>query len=125
MKLQEWFKGGIRYQRLKKNVDQLLEEDHVEALFLGLQGRAGILFALNPLSVVRREYVVALTSKDVVVLRVNRPAVFGSKLQGVLCRTSRSAVRIKGKQVLVGEELFTPLPFHWADAEELVEHARG
>lgn len=125
MNFQDWLKGSVRYQRLKEEANQQLQGESIVKLFIGVQGKTGFWFALNPLSAFRREVVVALTDKDVVVLRIKRPAIFGSKVTGIWYRTPRSAVKWIGKEIAVGNEEFTPFPFHRKDAEELVQLARA
>lgn len=104
---------------------QQLQGENIVKMFIGVQGKAGPWFAVNPLSMLKREAVIVLTDTDVAVMKVKRPAIFGSRVTGIWYRAPRSAVRSLGKEIAVENEAFTPFPFHRKDAEELVRLARA
>jgi hypothetical protein len=125
MTIGEWLRGGLRYRKLSANVSHELADGKVSKFFIAVQGRAGFLFAINPFTIFRHEFVIALTDEDVVVIELRRPAIFSAEIQAVRFRVPRPEVHLAGKEVIVGNRSFTPLPFHLKDAKTLVDMARG
>lgn len=123
----DWLKGGLRYAKLKDVVPEYLAPESVEAFFVAVAGRGRLPRILNPLSPLQREYVIAITTGKVVVLRLKRPGIFRATIDKVFYEASREDAAIEwdaGKVAIAGTE-FWPISFHEDDAKELVALAQG
>jgi hypothetical protein len=125
MKFSDWLRGGVRYKRLQRSVERAVRGEELETYFIGIEGKVSKLFAVNPMSLFRTEFAIALTPKWVTVLRVTRPAVFGSSVKRTEYRVRRGDLSWDGKKLSTGKHAFTPFPFHRLDAQELYRRAIG
>jgi hypothetical protein len=65
-----------------------------------------------------QEYVIAATDEHLHVLRLRRPGLVSSRLDGVeeSFRRPASGLEWDGKQLTVGGKVYAPIPFHRSDA---------
>jgi hypothetical protein len=120
-------KGGLRYAKLKDVVPRHLEPEPVEVFFVAVGGRGRFPRLLNPFSPLQREYVIAITPRKVVVLRLKRPGVFRASIDKMVYEARRRGAAIKwedGRVVLAGNE-YWPISFHGDDAQALVALIQG
>jgi len=73
---------------------------------------------INPFSPLQREYVIAATNDEIVVLRLRRPGVFRASIAGIHYRVPISEADIKwaDDKFEVGGHAYQPIAFHDQDA---------
>jgi hypothetical protein len=121
--ISDWQRGGVRYLKLKEIVPEFLKPSPVQKFFVAVRGHGGLFRLINPLSPLQREYVIALTDDELVVLRLRRPGVFRASIARVDYRTSldEAAVEWRDGIFAVGHVAYHPIAFHNEDAEEVVQ----
>jgi hypothetical protein len=121
----DWQRGGLRYLKLKEIVPEFLKPALVREFFVAVRSRGGMFRLINPFSPLQREYVIAVTNDEVVVLSLRRPGVFRASIAGIYYRVPIAEADIQwadGKFV-VGGRTYHPVAFHDQDAEKLAELA--
>lgn len=116
----DWQKGGLRYAKLKRVVPEFLAPAPVRSFFVGV--RSGRRFRLlNPFSPLRREYVLAVTDDEVVILRLRRPGVFRASIAGIAYRANldQASVAWNNGRCVVNRVDYHPITYHSEDAKQL------
>ena len=114
-----WSKGGIRYLRVRSNLDAALKRRPLDNFCICRRGRISPLAPLSPFNMLHREYAFALSGDEVIVYRLRRPGVVGSRLGEVEFRTTPASLSWDGKALQHGEQKFTPVTNHAEAAEEI------
>lgn len=119
--ISEWRKGGFRYLKLKEILPDFLAPSPMRAFFLGVRGLGGKSRLINPFTPFQREYVIAATTEEVVVIRVKRPGVFRAAIDRVVFRGSpdEGDLRWEGSRLSIAGKSYQPISFHKGDAEDL------
>jgi len=122
----DWQKGGVRYAKLKRIVPEFLEPATVHAFFVGVRN-GGRFRLLNPFSPLQREFVVAVTDDEVVILSLRRPGVFRASIAGVIYRSKLedSNVAWNNGSCDVDGVNYRPISYHDDDARHLANLANG
>ena len=122
----DWQKGGLRYAKLTKIVPEFLAPDPVRAFFVGVKG-SGRFRLVNPFSPLQREYVIAATADELVVLRLRRPGVFRASIAGVAYRAKSEEIDLQWEngELVVDDVSYRPVSFHGEDAEQVARLVDG
>lgn len=122
--MDDWLKGGTRYRKLKERVSDYLAPSRVQAFFVGIQRHSGRFQLFNPLVIFRPEYVIAVTTDKVLVLRLRRPAVYRASIAEIEHEEPRDIANVawSGRDLIVGGANYRPIPFHRGDAEDVARH---
>lgn len=122
----DWQKGGLRYAKLKEIVPEYLSPAEVLAFFVAVTSAGGSTRLVNPLSPLQREYVLAATTRGLVILRLRRPGVFRASIRDTIYEGhDPSAVRWDGSKFVVDGRPYVPIAFHREDAERVAKLACG
>lgn len=120
----DWQKGALRYAKLKRVVPEFLAPAPVRSFFVSVRSN-GRFRLLNPLSPLQREFVVAVTDDEVVILTLRRPGVFRASIAGVAYRSKLAQANVgwrDGKCDVDGVN-YRPISYHDEDARNLVDLA--
>jgi hypothetical protein len=118
-----WKRGGIRQVALLKAVPDHLAPANVAGFFVATKVRRSFpAGSANPITYLRREYVVAFTDLEVVVIRLKRPPIFRAAIAGTEKTYDRQSVDIEkdGAGLRIDGDTYFPIPFHADEAERLV-----
>ncbi|HEU5104990.1 MAG TPA: hypothetical protein VFU11_04040 [Solirubrobacterales bacterium] len=125
----DWQKGGLRYTRLRENLFKQLAPEELKGFFIARRGRTRASGLFNPFLMLRREYVVVVTAKKLLILVLKRPGIFRASVATVEADASLEAVASRwcGGHLVVDGRPYWPISFHREDAEEvatLLRHSR-
>lgn len=123
----EWKKGGLQYRMLKQRVPEYLSPVQVHDFAVAVRTPARFPELLNPLSPMKREYVIALTSKGVSVLALRRPGVFSWKISDTEYEASHEDASVvwDNDKLVIGGVTYFPISFHKKDAKRIAEQFSG
>jgi hypothetical protein len=124
VRFERWKRGGVRQHNLEARVPSYIAPLQLEGFFVATKVRRifplteFILFAL-----LWREYLVAVTDSNMVILRLKLPAIFRGDIAGVeqICAPHSISVGWNGKRLQVDEDNYFPIPFHKKDAARVME----
>lgn len=121
--LEEWKKGGFRYKRLRRRLEDFFSPAQLDGFCVALRERSAARRLFNLFVPFEREYVFTATDDGVFVLRLRRPGVFSSKIldQAYDEPFDYSAVGWHEGALVVDGERYRPIAFHKEDAERLAK----
>jgi len=120
----DWQKGGLRYAKLKQIIPSFTSPADTEVFFVGVRRKGGAFRLINPFSPLQREYAIAATPDEVLVLRLKRPGVFRAAIKNLEYRDrlDTADLRWKDGRLYVADVAYQPIAFHDEDAKALLDY---
>lgn len=120
---EEWKKGGFRYRRLRRRLEDFFSPAQLNGFCIALRERSAARRLFNLFVPFEREYVFAATGNGVFVLRLRRPGVFSSKILGKAYDKpfDYSEIGWRDGTLIVDGDSYRPIAFHKEDAERLTK----
>lgn len=88
--ISDWQKGGLRYAKLKRVVPEFLAPVRLDAFFVAVRSRGGRFRLFNPFTPLQREYVIAATNENAIVLSCGGRACSERALPASVFRSRRT-----------------------------------